>query len=211
MRYTFNLAFKLDPGFFYRSVAPHLNRLGADFVTSHVRAGPGEMGQGPRTGTVDEDEARLRECRAVVSSRPWLMLTDDSAVRAAGFAAPLTPRQLATRVRDVTYTTVDANFSMQAMHVGHFHMITRAQHRHAWRQALTDWMLIVCAPGPVLLRSRVPSAFSFGERSAILAGLDCSNKVAHNGLESALVHCASRFFDKVRASMNARGRPSLSK
>jgi len=87
MRYTFNLVFKLDPGFFYQSVAPHLNRLGAGFVTSHVRAGPGEMGQGPRTGTVDEDESRLRECRAVVSSRPWLMLTDDSAVRSLLSAA----------------------------------------------------------------------------------------------------------------------------
>jgi len=110
----------------------------------------------------------------------------------------------------VTYTTVDESFSMKAMHVGHFHMITHAQHRVAWKQALTDWMLIVCAPGPVLLRSRVPSAFSFGERSAILAGLDCSNKVTHNAIEAALVHCAGRFFDKVRLPSSFCSKPSRS-
>ena len=98
---------------------------------------------------------------------------------------------------------MDESFSMTTMHVGHFHMLTRDQHRYSWTQALVDWFLIVCSPGPVLLRSRVPSAFSFGERSALLAGLDCGNQARLTAEESALVHCAGRFFDKICVRRNA--------
>ena len=182
LRFAFSFLFQVNPRFRLERVFPHLRDLTHNFtrkfVTVHVRTGHMETGV-PRDASLGSDMTSLQACHAQEqANRTWLVLTDNA--------------QLASRAASElnAYVTIShANFSLQQQHVGYTSGDVQA---NAWEVSLRDWLLIVESTGPVLLRSRMPSAFSYGQRGALIGGMSCNRDASRE----PLVDCGSRFFDE---------------
>ena len=140
---------------------------------------------------------RITECKvrsvAATSAARWLLLTDDVPLAHAAAAAAATG----------IITTIEAGdvFTMaNGMHVGKMHLSHHeggakkaAVATQSWERCLRDWMLIVYAPGAVLLRNTMASAGTYGRRAAFVAGKVCGVKKS----AALAVDCGSRFFKEV--------------
>jgi hypothetical protein len=174
LRYAFNLIFRIAPKFHQEQIEPHLKKLGSNYLACHIRTGHHETGY-RRTSELKDDVEAIKSClKAFPQDREWLVLTDDA--------------KLAQEVRSLAHTTVDETFSLAQLHVGNGESAAR---RDAWSHTLRDWLLLVYAPGPVLLRSRISSAFSFGERSSLLGGKICKKPI----MAGSIMSCGNSFFD----------------
>ena len=178
-------------------VAPWRARLGASYVAMHVRSGNLEGGNAVEAKSHVDWVGRIAECKAgaagAMSAARWLLLTDDVPLAHAAAAAAATG--IVTTVE-----TGDAFTMANGMHVGKMHL---SQHEggakraavatQSWERCLRDWMLIVYAPGAVLLRNTMASAGSYGRRAAFVAGKACGVKKS----AALAVDCGGRFFQEL--------------
>lgn len=177
IRFGFNLLFQINPSFRQKAIFPYLklltNNFQTQFVTSHIRTGHLETGVN-RGNSLSTDLLSLKQCRDMRSDQNWLLLTDNA--------------ELSTKARNFTIGTLESTYSLHKFHVG----FSKDFQKQAWEVSLTDWLLLVESTGPILLRTRMHSAFSFGERGSFLGGKACS---AIRG--NSLMTCGSKYFDKM--------------
>ena len=184
MRLAFAMMFSINETFREERVFPHLRALTQDFtrqfLTVHIRTGHLEGGV-VRDKTLETDDQSLMDCYrndpvTKQTNRTWLVLTDNA--------------ELAARAHQKwgAYVTVDpTSFSLHKFHVG----MTKPEFRKsAWEVSLADWLLIVESTGPTLLRSTMHSAFSYGQRGSLIAGLQCER----TNKKDFLFTCGNEFF-----------------
>lgn len=178
LRFGFNVMFQINSTFLRKEILPRLSNLTNGFTdsfySSHVRTGHLELGV-PRGGSSDVES--VLDCRNQSDmGKQWLFLTDNA--------------EVASKVSSVVTTTVHSDFSLRKYHVG---ISTGKDQAEAWRVALRDWVLLVQSSGPIFLRTRMPSAFSYGERGSFIGRMSCTSDRSQH----PLLRCGGKFFDRV--------------
>jgi hypothetical protein len=186
LRFAFNVAFQTNATFRRDYILPMLARLSEQFttpfLTMHIRTGHLETGVA-RDQTMEQDIQALRECQASFTRKEkWLFLTDN-----AGLSQKISEN--GTSLTVINTLKQEEEFTLSKFHVGYM-----PAQSLAWRLSLKDWLLLVESPGPIYLRSRMHSAFSFGQRGALIAGLQCT---AQRSPDDVLTQCGNKFFDEV--------------
>lgn len=181
LRFGFPVLFRVNDTFLDKEIFPKMRELSndytKDYVAVHVRTGHLESGLN-RASTLASDVVQFQACRnldkVLHPTRKWLLLTDYV--------------DLAIALQNSSYITLDLSYSLKTFHSG---MGSAEDAGYAWYMTLRDWLLLVYSPGPNMLRSRMFSAYSFGERSVVLGGKSCSGSRA----EQPLLRCGHEYFD----------------
>jgi hypothetical protein len=173
-RFVFNFLFR--PSRVLRDSLVSLQTwLGPHYIVAHIRTGHMEDGSvRAEKKSVQELVDSIASCKTASGDQKWLLLTDDVALA------------YAAKLQNVSETTIkEEDMKSQrasSMHTGKAHTIydmrkdAKAAFEaalKAWRNALTDWLLIAQAPSLIFMRNRMFSAGSFGTRAAFVGGHAC--------------------------------------
>lgn len=178
IQFAFSVLFRVSPEFQSRELFPRLAKLTRQFTqpfaTAHIRTGHKETGISRGQAGFASDLLHLQQCQAQYAQGDWLVLTDTLELALGAAAA-----------RTGTMITLDQEYSLETGHVGY-----NVASSVAWETTLRDWLLLVQSTGPIVLRSRMDTAFSFGQRGGLVGGKQCAMK------RTALLTCGDHFFDQ---------------